>query len=127
MLGMLVPAREHVNDSILSSQQAHGVAAILIGIGSGLASSINQVLGMDLAPANPADAATFLGLWRMQTDTGSFLGPLVAGFIAEQTSVFVASDGIAACAIFGGLWLALIVDETYNPKITKSDDAIPAP
>eukprot|EP01052_Picozoa_sp_SAG31_P056462 SAG31_NODE_16180_length_720_cov_0.655395_2_plen_69_part_00 len=49
----------------------------------------------------------------MMTDTGSFLGPVVAGLFASYTSVFAASDGIAACAVSSGLWLALAVEETY--------------
>lgn len=51
-------------------------SALIIGAGSGCASGLNQVLGMDHAPPSSADSATFLSVWRMMSDSGALLGPV---------------------------------------------------
>jgi MFS family permease len=91
----------------------HFGAAMLIGLGSGLASGINQVLGMDAAPPTAADAATFLGVWRMMSDSGALLGPVAAGFVAQEWSVFGASLGVSCVAVLGSCWLGCAVRETW--------------
>lgn len=50
------------------------VAAVL-GLGNGMSSGILMTLGADVAP--PGDRAQFLGVWRVLSDTGGAVGPLV--------------------------------------------------
>ena len=84
-------------------------SALIIGAGSGCASGLNQVLGMDHAPPSSADSATFLSVWRMMSDSGALLGPVMAGLIAEEYGVHVASLCVGGVGVLGGSWLACAV------------------
>jgi MFS family permease len=84
-------------------------SAVIIGAGSGCASGLNQVLGMDHAPSGAADSATFLSVWRMMSDSGALIGPVLAGLIAEQWNVYVASLCVSTVGMLGALWLLCVV------------------
>lgn len=84
-------------------------SAIVIGAGSGCASGLNSVLGMDHAPSNSADSATFLSVWRMMSDSGALVGPVLAGLIAQETDVHVASLCVSGVGTLGALWLLCAV------------------
>ena len=83
--------------------------SVTIGVGSGLASGMNQVLGMDASPPAGPDAATFLGVWRMMSDSGALLGPVVAGAVAQRWGVQVASLCVGVVGVCGGGWLGCFV------------------
>lgn len=61
------------------------VVAVVLGLGNGMSSGILMTLGADVAP--PADRAQFLGVWRVMSDTGGAVGPLVLTFAAALGSV----------------------------------------
>lgn len=83
-----------------------GAVAVLLGLGNGMTSGILMTLGADVAP--PAARAQFLGLWRILSDTGGAVGPLVltaasaAGAIAVGIWVMAASSlaSVAAQAVW---------------------------
>lgn len=49
--------------------------AVVLGLGNGLSSGILMTLGADVAPAE--SRAQFLGVWRVLSDVGLVVGPLV--------------------------------------------------
>jgi MFS family permease len=79
------------------------VAAVLLGVGSGLGSGIVKTLGADAAPAS--DRAAFLGLWALLAETGSSGGPLLVAALAA-VSLVAASLTAAALTLAGAVWLA---------------------
>ena len=81
------------------------VSAALIGIGTGLTGSLNEVLCVDVAPKG-VDQPKFVGVWRMMTDTGAVLGPGLAGLVAGHFDVFAAAGVVtAACGVgASSLW-----------------------
>jgi MFS family permease len=60
------------------------LAALVLGVGNGLGSGIVMTLGADLAPDN--GRASFLAVWRLISDGGTSIGPLVdSGVVALAT------------------------------------------
>lgn len=89
-------------------------AAMLAGLGNGLGSGINMTLGADFAP--PRERGEFLGVWRLMGDSGSFVGPMLMGYIS---GAFVLSGAFAVTAAFGlsgALIVALFVRETLQKQ-----------
>ena len=78
------------------------VAAVLLGVGSGLGSGLVKTLGADAAPAS--DRAAFLGLWALLAETGSSGGPLIVAALAA-VSLVAASLTAAALTLAGAAWL----------------------
>jgi MFS family permease len=66
------------------SEWTLGIAAVVMSIGNGIGSGIIMTIGADIAPAD--NRTTFLSIWRLLSDTGNALGPLVpAAFAAIAT------------------------------------------
>ena len=72
-------------------------AAMVMGLGNGIGSGILMTLGADVAPG--AVRAQFLGIWRLFSDTGMAVGPLV---VAAGAALGSLAAGIAA---MGGVGL----------------------
>ncbi|MGM0386047.1 MAG: MFS transporter, partial [Actinomycetota bacterium] len=70
---------------------ALAVVAAVLGLGNGLSSGILMTLGADVAP--PGSRVQFLGVWRVMSDVGLAVGPLVLTAAAALGSVA------------GGVWL----------------------
>ena len=81
-------------------------ASALLGIGNALSSGIVQTVGQDAAPADPRSRSQFLGLYKVATDAGTFLGPLAVGLVANAADLDAAAEGIAAAAVACALWYA---------------------
>lgn len=74
------------------------VAAVLIGLGNGFGAGIVMTLGADYSPAQ--GRAQFLGLWRLLSDAGFLLGPML---VAGVTALVSLASGIWALAGLAGL------------------------
>lgn len=70
-------------------------AAFVLGVGNGLGSGIVMTLGADLAPAN--GRASFLAVWRLISDAGTSVGPLVDSAVVAGLTI------VAAGPVVGGL------------------------
>jgi len=85
--------------------------AAVLGVGNGLSSGILLTIGADLAP--PADPAPFLGSWRMLTDTGGAVAPLLVSGITATASLAVATGAMGVVGIIGAVafirWLPRFV------------------
>ncbi|MDR2748413.1 MAG: MFS transporter [Bifidobacteriaceae bacterium] len=75
------------------------ICSIVIGIGNGLGTGIIMTLAADVAP--PEYRANFLGLWRIFSDSGNAIGPLLVSVgttaLTLGTTIFISSFlGVAA-------------------------------
>lgn len=74
------------------------LAAVLIGLGNGFGAGIVMTLGADYSPTQ--GRAKFLGLWRLLSDAGFLLGPML---VAGVTAVFTLAAGVWALAGLAGV------------------------
>lgn len=87
--------------------------AVALGIGNGISSGVVMTLGSD---ASPDEGRTqFLAGWRLMSDTGNSLGPLVISGIALLSSLGVATVSIGLIAWLGAGWLRHTVPRTVRP------------
>ncbi|MCH1882680.1 MFS transporter [Agrococcus sp. ARC_14] len=74
-------------------------AALVMALGNGLGSGILMTLGADLA--DPRHPAPFLGAWRLTTDTGGAVAPLLISLLISIASIGWAAGGLAALCLVG--------------------------
>ena len=91
--------------------------AMVMSFGNGIGSGIVMTLGADVAP--PDNRRRFLSMWRLMSDTGNALGPVVVSVVA---GVWALAAGIVAV---GGVGLlaagALAVwAPKYSPFATRA-------
>jgi MFS family permease len=73
------------------------VVAVVLGLGNGLSSGLLMTLGADVAP--PATRAQFLGMWRVMSDMGVAVGPLVLTAAAAVGSLAAGVWLLAATSV----------------------------
>ncbi|WP_432549002.1 MFS transporter [Kineococcus arenarius] len=91
------------------AQTGAGVALVgaLMGLGNGMGAGLVMTLGADAAP--PGQRARFLGAWRMVTDTGVAVGPVLVGALAGAATLAAAGAGVAVLAVAAAAGLAVWV------------------
>lgn len=93
-----------------------GVVSVLLGLGNGMSSGILMTLGSDVAP--PERRAKFLGIWRLFSDTGLAVGPLVltaaaaAGSLAAGVWAMAAASGASMASQLR--WVPRYTDHASN-------------
>ncbi len=75
----------------------------LLGLANGLSSGILMTVGADLAPAG--STAAFLGAWRLLTDTGGALAPVMVAVVAAAASLPLAAALVGALGLAGAAGL----------------------
>ena len=95
------------------------MVAILFGIGNGLGSGINVVLGSDFSPSN--ERVEFLGLWRLVWDMDCFIGPIFIGSITKIASLIFAFPLVASFGLIGILPLTFLVREPLSERVDIRD------
>lgn len=75
------------------------VCSVIAGIGNGLSSGALLTIGADLAPAR--DPASFLGAWRMVTDTGGASASLIVSAVTAVSSLPLAVGVIGGLGLLG--------------------------
>lgn len=81
----------------------------LMGFGNGLGTGIVMTLGADYAPAHARPQ--FLGFWRVLTDSGMMVGPVVVSAVTS-----VASLGTGVVVIAGAAFVGTGVFAYYLPR-----------
>ena len=80
-----------------------------------------MTLGADLAPAD--NRAEFIGVYRLFSDTGVWVGPSIIGLVSEHMSLRAAAFGVAMGAVAAVVWMVLVVPETLNrPPLGRYDE-----
>ena len=93
------------------------LVAVVLGIANGLSTGITMMLGTDNAPSK--NKGEFLGIWRLLTDGGSSLGPILASF---SLALFPFNTGVLLVGIacgFGAIFVFFGVEKkTRNGRVT---------
>lgn len=79
------------------------LVSMLLGLGNGISSGIVMTLGADSAPNE--GRTEFLGIWRLVSDVGTSLGPVVLSAVTAIVSLALAvatmgAFGLGAAAVF---------------------------
>ena len=87
---------------------AHSTAAVIVvagvlGIGNGIGSGIIMTLGSDASP--DVGRAQFLSGWRLLSDTGNAIGPLLLSAITTAASLAAATVSLGGVGLVGAVWL----------------------
>ncbi|MEX0426031.1 MFS transporter [Nocardioides sp. DS6] len=101
-----------------------GVIAVVMSIGNGIGSGIMMTLGADAAPAR--GRTTFLAIWRLLSDSGNALGPLVPAAVAATATlaVGVSVTGLLGLAAAAGLARWVPRHSTYaTPAMVRAHHA----
>ena len=85
---------------------------VLLGIGNGIGSGLIMTLSADAAPA--IGRAQFLACWRLMSDSGSALGPLLMSAITIAFPLAAASVAMGLVSYVGAGWLRVYVPR-YDP------------
>jgi MFS family permease len=93
------------------------VVAMVMSFGNGIGSGIVMTLGADVAP--PDNRRRFLSMWRLMSDTGNALGPVVVSVVA---GLWTLAAGIVAVGGVGLLAAAGLVRwaPKYSPFATRA-------
>lgn len=86
--------------------------AVISGLGNGITTGVLLTIGADLAPE--VERNQFLGLYRLQLDTGVVLAPVIVGSIAESVSLAASALTIMGFGIIGAAVLAFCMKETLK-------------
>ena len=93
------------------------VVAMVMSFGNGIGSGIVMTLGADVAP--PDNRRRFLSMWRLTSDTGNALGPVVVSAVA---GLWALAAGIVAVGGVGILAAGALVRwaPKYSPFATRA-------
>ena len=111
-LAVAVPSMLFLGIGMMLLPLSHGIvllgaSAIVMSFGNGIGSGIIMTIGSDIAP--PGDRTTFLSLWRLLSDSGNALGPLIPALVAgfAPLGLGVVVTGALGLGAAGGMerWL----------------------
>lgn len=88
------------------------IVGLVIGLANGLGSGINMTLGSDFSPG--AGRSQFLGVWRMFSDVGTSVGPLLVAGTTAAVSLGAAAVIVGGVGAAGLLVLWRAVPETLT-------------
>lgn len=93
------------------------LVAMVMSFGNGIGSGIVMTLGADVAP--PDNRRRFLSMWRLMSDTGNALGPVVVSVVA---GLWALAAGIVAVGGVGILAAGALVAwaPKYSPFATRA-------
>jgi len=91
--------------------------AMVMSFGNGIGSGIVMTLGADTSP--PVDRRSFLAVFRLMSDVGQSLGPVVPAAIATVATLGVGISVMGGVALLGAVGLARWVPR-YSSYATRS-------
>jgi MFS family permease len=78
--------------------------AMVMSFGNGIGSGIVMTIGADAAP--PDNRLRFLSVWRVMSDTGNALGPVVVSVVAGLATLAAGIAAVGAVGLLAALALA---------------------
>jgi len=91
--------------------------AMVMSFGNGIGSGIIMTLGADTAP--PDNRLRFLSMWRLMSDTGNALGPVVVSVIAAAWALSAGIVAVGGIGILAAAGLARWAPR-YSPFATRA-------
>lgn len=79
------------------------LAVVVMGVGNGLGSGVNMTIGADLSPSQ--GRPTFLGVWAIFNNAGSFTGPLAASALITAAGLGAATLATGLIGLVGAGWM----------------------
>lgn len=97
------------------------VAGVIMGIGNGMSSGSMLTISTDMAPRD--EPGPFLAGFHTMTGAGSFVGPLIVGWVAEAVGLGAAAIALAVTLGIGVAWIVFVIGETATVPdgIRRSD------
>lgn len=83
-----------------------GALTAALTLGAGTALVYPTLMAAISDRVEPAERATYLGVYRFWRDVGTLVGALVAGVVADALGIGVAIIGVALATSASGLWVA---------------------
>ncbi len=97
------------------------ITTMLAGIGNGLTAGFLLTLSQDLAPSG-SEKGSFIGIWRLITDTGGAASPPIITGIVQIFSPFTAAMSGVFIGITGAIIVTLFMRETLVRDKEKTDN-----
>jgi MFS family permease len=103
-----VPSMTILSFGLICLALAHSVTTVIIvacvlGLGNGIGSGIIMTLGSDASP--DIGRQQFLSGWRLLSDSGQALGPVLLSAITTVASLAVATVSVGALTLVGTAWM----------------------
>lgn len=102
----LMPALPHLTGMV--------IAVLVMAVGNGLGAGINMTIGADLSPE--VGRGRFLGIWALFSNVGMLAGPAMMSALVAVGGVGSAVLGVAAIAVAGGAWMAIVARTVALPR-----------
>ncbi|MGY6500556.1 MAG: MFS transporter [Acidimicrobiales bacterium] len=96
------------------------VVGVLMGLGNGMGSGIVMTLGADFSPV--VGRASFLGVWRLVSDTGQAGGPLIASAVTAVAGLASASVVVGGLGLAGAAVFLVAMPEPLHLRSSSQDD-----
>lgn len=93
------------------------VVAMVMSFGNGIGSGIVMTLGADVAP--PDNRRRFLSMWRLMSDTGNALGPVIVSVVAGVWALAAGIVAVAGVGLLAAGGLAVWAPK-YSPFATRA-------
>jgi len=93
------------------------IVAGVLGLGNGIGSGIIMTLGSDASPE--VGRAQFLSGWRLLSDTGNAVGPLLLSALTIVSSLAAATVCLGGLAFVGAAWLGYWIRHSPAGSIHK--------
>jgi MFS family permease len=93
------------------------LVAMVMSLGNGIGSGIVMTLGADVAP--PDNRLRFLSMWRLMSDTGNALGPVVVSVIASLWALAAGIVAVGGVGLLAAGALAIWAPK-YSPFATRA-------
>ena len=116
----IVPSFTLVTAGLVILGYAHtplmvAVSGAVMGIGNGMGSGTMLTMASDLAPSEAR--GQILSALAVLQDSGSVIGPLIVGFVADAAGVGASAFALAAVMVLATVWLVTLVGETRRPAV----------
>jgi hypothetical protein len=90
-----------------------GLVSVLMSVGNGIGAGVMLTIGADVAPSERR--LRFLGLWRVMSDSGGALGPLVVSTVASTVALAAGIVTVGGIGLISGLMLYRWIPKYLSP------------
>ncbi len=122
VIGSVVATASMASVAVSDSLAVYVIAMALFGVGSAFLSVAPSAVVGDVASGR---GGTVVAAFQMSADLGAVIGPLAAGWLADEYS-FGAAFGVTAAVLAAGLVTSLLSTETkHRPQPEQRVDVPP--